>query len=81
MRNSGGRQTQRVRTNLSLRSIRRIGSLRDKDGLPANGASKLVKHRALVLQAASYKQRREARLQGKCPGTHKARTKKNTDLV
>ncbi|KAG2358117.1 hypothetical protein BDR07DRAFT_1489879 [Suillus spraguei] len=63
MRNSGGRQTQRVRTNLSLRSIRRIGSLRDKDGLPANGASKLVKHRALVLQAASYKQRREARLQ------------------
>ncbi|KAG1894668.1 uncharacterized protein F5891DRAFT_1194973 [Suillus fuscotomentosus] len=63
MQNPGGRQTQQVHTNLSLRSIRHIGSLQDKDGLPANRVSKVVKHRALVLQAASCKQWRETCLQ------------------
>ncbi|KAG1831132.1 hypothetical protein EV424DRAFT_1525877 [Suillus variegatus] len=56
-------QTVRVRTKLSLRSIRHVGSSRDKSGLPVVHASKVLKHRALVQQAATCKERREIRLQ------------------
>lgn len=56
---------RRLRSNLSLRSIRRIGTSRDKNGLPTNSISKIIKHRTLVQQAASYRERRETRLQGK----------------
>ncbi|KAG1767999.1 hypothetical protein EDD22DRAFT_949807 [Suillus occidentalis] len=62
MRNLG-RQTQRIRTNISLRSIRHIGSSRDKNGLPSRCVSKILKHRALVEQASTCKERREIRLE------------------
>jgi hypothetical protein len=55
---------QRVRTNLSLRSIRHIGASRNKNGLPVNGVSKVLKHTQLVQQAAASNERRQARLQG-----------------
>ncbi|KAG1900426.1 uncharacterized protein F5891DRAFT_1128589 [Suillus fuscotomentosus] len=63
MQNTIGRQ--RIRSKLSLRSIRHIGPSKNKDGLPVNSSvSKVLKHRDLVEQAARSNERWKARLQG-----------------
>lgn len=74
---TNGRRQRKVRTNISLRSIRHIGSSRDKNGLPVSSVSKVLKHRELVQQAASTSERRRIRLQGKAWSPFKEKTKTN----
>jgi hypothetical protein len=72
---TNGRRQCKVQTNISLRSIRHIGSSRDKNGLPTSSVSKVLKHRELVQQAASISEWRRIRLQGEARSPFKRKQK------
>jgi hypothetical protein len=61
---AGHPKAWKIRSNLCLRTIWRIATSRDKRGVAVKGASKVFKHKALVQQAATCKDRQETRLQG-----------------